>query len=294
MLTISGRGTLAIRLLTVTALAASVVVLLGLRTTATADPNCSYQENAQGQLVYVCEDTTPGEDGDNGDNGSGSGEPTCDLSLVEGIGKPDASRWCQGSIACWANIPAVLPEEEWPDNPPSEDHEYIYKSCVDASGNVVEEGWEWYNPDEPSIEELVQQAYGNLQAPEFTLAFSPPTESVIYIDTWWWAEGATNEEIIGTAALGVRAVAEPDHMEVDPGDGSGTITCDFSVSESDECSYVYERASDGYPARARLVYDVRFEQNGNPLEVAGMPETFESNWYEATVPVTEVQANVVR
>ncbi len=292
MLTISGRRVLPLRLLIVAALAACFMSLTGLGTAA-ADPDCTYEDSSSGYLGYDCTDTTPGENGSDGDGGGG-GEPTCDLSLVEGIGKDDAARWCQGTGACWANIPAVLPEDEWPDNRPSDDHEYIYKSCVDANGNVIDEGWQWYSPDEPSIEELAQQAFGELEAPAFTLSFSPPTESVIFLDTWWWAEGAPAGPLTGSAALGVQAIAEPDHMEIDPGDGSGTITCDFVTSESDECTHVYERASDGYPARARLVYDVHFEQNGNPLDVPGMPETFESPWHEATVPVTEVQANVVR
>ena len=78
--------------------------------------------------------------------------------------------------------------------------------------------------------------------------------------------------------------------------GSGVMTCDIVTSESDACSHVYQRASggDGYAARARLVYDVHFEQNGDPIEVAGMPETFESGWTEASVPVTEIQASVIR
>jgi hypothetical protein len=94
----------------------------------------------------------------------------------------------------------------------------------------------------------------------------------------------------------VVAVAEPDHLEVDPGDGSGTISCDFVVNESDERTHTYQRASGdgGYPARARLVYDVHFEQKGSLIEPEGLPDTFESPWEETAVPVTEVQSNVVR
>jgi hypothetical protein len=298
VLRISGcRALPLIRTLVVTALTVTVVSLAGLQTAAADHINCRYERNSQDKLVYVCDSHTPGEDGDNGDGDDGGGEPTCDLSLVEGIGKTDAARWCEGTNACWANIPAVLPESEWPPNPPSPDAEYIYKQCYDANGNQLPGGgWEWYSPNEPSIDELAQEAYGALEAPAFTLAFSPPEESVIYLDTWWWVEGAPEGDITGSAALGVVAVAEPDHMEVDPGDGSDTFTCDFVTAEDDECTYIYERASDGdgYPARARLVYDVHFEQNGDPIEVTGVPDTFETPWEETAVPVTEVQSNVIR
>ncbi len=259
---------------------------------AAADPNCHWVSKDNGEMVYVCEDGSDGSDGGDGDGDGPGGEPACDMSLVEG--SPDA--WCEGENACWANIPsAAYPTPDtWPSEPPTPDSVYIFKNCYGPDGGVVYQDWGWYEPDTPSIEELAWDAYGALQAPPFTLAFSPPTESVIYIDTWWWADGAPADAVTGSAALGVVAVAEPDHMEVDPGDGSGTITCDFVVSESDECTHTYDRASDGYPARARLVYNVHFEQNGNVIEPTGLPETFESPWQETSVPVTEVQANVVR
>jgi hypothetical protein len=42
----------------------------------------------------------------------------------------------------------------------------------------------------------------------------------------------------------------------------------------------------------RLVYQVRFEVNGTPLEVAGLPATLESPWQTTSVPVAEIQALV--
>ena len=102
--------------------------------------------------------------------------------------------------------------------------------------------------------------------------------------------------------MGVVALGEPDRLEVDPGDGSGVLSCAWSTVESGECSYTFGRSSvgqpvdgDGLPAfgvRMRLVYQVRFEVNGAPLEVAGLPTTLESPWQTTTVPVAEVQALV--
>jgi hypothetical protein len=281
------------KLLLVAVLAFGALAVLDARP-ASAQPNCRWVENDGGVFEYVCEDGSDGSDGGDGDGDGPGGEPACDMSLVEG--SPDA--WCEGENACWANIPsAAYPTPDtWPSEPPNPDAVYIFKNCYGPNGDVVYQDWGWYTPEEPSIEELAWDAYGNLVAPPFTLAFSPPGESVIYIETWWWAQGAPAGNRTGSAALGVVAVAEPDHMEVEPGDGSGTITCDFVVNESDACTHTYDRASGdgGYPARARLVYDVHFEQNGNPIEVEGLPDAFESPWHNTAVPVTEVQANIVR
>jgi hypothetical protein len=287
--------------LTVAVLTTLLLALASFQQAVAQDsPGC--WDETTNEWDYTCGDTTPGEDGDNGDDGSddggGTSEPPCDLSLVEGTGHPDATRYCEGENACWANIPSeAFPDpEDWPSDPPTPDAIYTYKTCYGPDGEIVFDDWTWVVPEQPSIEDLAREAYGRLVAPDFTLAFSPPEESVIYIDTWWWAQGAPEGNIIGSSALGVRAVAEPSHLEVQPGDGSGTIECDFVTTEDDACTHTYERASGdgGYPARARLVYDVHFEQNGNPIELAGFPDTFESPWEETAVPVTEVQSNVVR
>jgi hypothetical protein len=277
----------------------SVLLLAAGQGQASAQPTICWNEES-GDLSYGCSEESGGGDGQDGGSGGdqdgGSGGPSCDMNRTEMYA--GAERWCEGQNACWANVPsAVYPTPDtWPEEPPTEDSVYIFKVCYGPDGTAVFQDWTWYVPDQPSIEELARRAYGALQAPRFELAFSPPGESVVFIDTWWWAEGAPSGNLTGSAALGVVAVAEPSHLEVDPGDGSGVMTCDIVTSESDACSHVYQRASggDGYAARARLVYDVHFEQNGDPIEVAGMPETFESGWTEASVPVTEIQASVIR
>ncbi|MGW8851518.1 hypothetical protein ACWGNE_27525 [Streptomyces xiamenensis] len=233
------------------------------------------------------------EESDNGGGErSGNGTPSCDLSAMAGQGN---TRWCEGTTTCWAHIPSSVykTQAEAPEQPPpSEDAVYIFKWCVSADGESSYD-WMWYTPDEISLEELAWQAYGRLTIPAFTLEFNPPQKAVIFIDTWWWASGTSDEVLTGSSAAGLVAIADPDRMEVDPGDGSGVMSCPFSTTKSDACAYTYERASDGYPARARLVYTVRFENNGAPLEVPGLPGAIESEWQEVTVPVTEVQASVV-
>lgn len=285
------------------ALALTLLPLVGPARQAAAD-DCGFGETSGNDLEYCNE--IPGEDGGGGGGGDsdsdstgGGSEPQCDLASFRAQWPGATRHFCEGRNACWVNDPPVTFEDPstWPDDRPSPDARYIYKYCVDPNGNVVFDDFTWSTDEQgPSPQELARRAYGRLKAPEFDLAFSPPGESVVYVETWWWAQGAPEGEIRGSSALGMVAIAEPDHMEVRPGDGSGTITCDIVVTESDACTHTYERASGegGYPAQARLVYDVRFEMNGNPMEIDGAPDTFESDWQETNVPVTEVQANVVR
>lgn len=275
------------------ALLGSVGLPLLLTLPAAAQPECEWERDANGDMEYVCRGD--GSGGGGGDGSSGAGGPTCDLSLVEGLGRENASRFCEGEFACYVNFPSLAyPDpEDWPEEPPTHDSVYTYKGCKHPNGD--EHGdWGWYTPDEPTPEMLAWEAYGALQLPVFSLEFSPPQETVVFYDTWWWAYGATGDDLIGTSAGGVVAIAEPSEFRVDPGDGSPILTCPWSTSESDACTYEYNSASDGYEARAQLVYGVRFENNGAPFSMPGLPGSIETPWAGATVPVNEVQSVVTR
>lgn len=286
------------------------VLLVGFNAaTSSADPDdpACWDDSEDHGLVYICETDTDGDEGSNGNNGSGV-TPQCDLNrLMESeIGvEGHVSYWCEGENACWANIPSYTrPDGPADEEPPSENAVYIYKQCRDADNSSVPGlGWMWHEPPEPPLGALAELAYGRLDPPAFTLTFNPPQRSYVSIDTWWWAEGAGGE-IVGTAALGVQAIGEPDHIEVNPGDGSGTFTCPWTTSESDACTYTYSKASVGgsasagdgspaYPAEARLVYSVRFERFGAPLELPGLPDSLVGPWTSTPVPVAEVQTRVI-
>lgn len=289
-------------LLALTALVAGALV--GGATPAAAD-DCDEKIIVEGNdgPRYVCRGGEDGQDGGGGDGGGGSGGgPSCDLSLAGGLGD---AQWCEGEAACWANIPsAVYPEpEDWPDDQPSEDAVYVFKNCTTPDGETYHD-WYWYTPDEPTIEELAWEAFGQLRLPEFTLAHNPAEKALVFLETWWWADGPNDAPVRGSSAAGLVAVAEPQRLELDPGDGSGTLNCPWSTSKSDACAHTYQRAStDGdattdegeaaYPARARLVYDLHFEMNGQVLEhPQGLPETVDSGWQTTPVQVTEAQAIV--
>lgn len=269
---------------------------------AHADERCWLEkvETEDGiEWVERCEDSG-GDDGGEDDGDSGSGEPQCDLSVYDHV-HDGATKWCKGDIACWGNFPSVLPEEMWEDQTgeprPSPDHIMTFVECEDFPDGGE---WGWYLPPEetgPSTWDLAWRAFGSLTTPPFEPAFSPPTRSIVNLDTWYWADGPGSDPLTGSSGR-VTAIAEPSHLQVDPGDGAKVLTCGFETAENERCTHTYRRASvghpDGFPVRMRLVYDVRFEENGSPLELDGLPTSLESAWAQAGLPVAEVQALVTR
>lgn len=251
-----------------------------------------------GQMDYGwCEDDESEDPPD--DDGGGGSEPTCDYSLID-IDDYEKS-WCEGEFACISTESGGDPPAG--EKPPTEDSVWTWKHCYGPPGTEDYFDWYWEEPDEPSIEQQAWEAWGNLRIPAFDLKFNPPQRTYVTLETWWWAEGPGNGEITGTSAGPIVAIATPDRVEVDPGDGSGVISCGWVTSKSDDCTYTYKKssasaaasASDGspaYPARSRIVYDVRFENNGTVIEVPGLPTTLPSNWQETPVPVAEVQGIV--
>ncbi|TDC53634.1 hypothetical protein E1212_05560 [Jiangella ureilytica] len=297
----------------VTLVGTTVITLVQVSPAAAED--CWQQvETSPGVYEYV--NTCAGDDGegegddggDGGDDGGGSTEPECYLGR-EDIFDYDWS-YCEGELSCYVYSPpptAPTPED-WPEKPAGTPDGAVYAvlTCFTQPPEedvVIYENL-WLEPPEDVInwEQEAVQAFGQLVAPDFDLAFNPPAKSYVTLDTWYWAEGATDGEIEGTSAAGLVATATPERLEVQPGDGSGTLNCPFSVTQSDACSYVYEKASvngtatvDGEPAyagQARLVYTVRFEFNGEIMEIAGAPTVFETPWEGTPIPVAEIQAIV--
>lgn len=292
-------------LLTVATTALSLLVVLPASASGPVEPRCAFIDPDTGNWDYSnCGGDNGGDDGDDtggdddGSGGDGGDEPTCDLSVYADMNAPT---WCKGTITCWGNIPSTLDEDTWEEEAlehgagprPSPEHQLVFVWCQDGYG------WEWVPPDVagPSLWELAWRAFGSIQTPDFQLAYAPPTMSYVNLDTWYWAEGPGDGEILGTPAGGVNAIATPDRIEVDPGDGSGVMECPFAVQKSDACFHTYTRASvdhpDGYPARMRLIYTIAFTNNGEPMELDGLPETLDSPWIDGPLPVGEVATIVI-
>jgi hypothetical protein len=250
---------------------------------------------ADGGVIYktVCDGDagTPG----GGSGGSGGG-PTCTLI---GLGT-----YCVGASSCWMNVPAAVPPTPAEEAAkPSPTAVWVYRRCNEDLADPLSGYW-WEETTGPTLEQLAQQAVGQLAIPAFQLGVNPPHQAVVGIPTWFWAQTGQGGPITGTSALGVVAIGTPSGIEVDPGDGSAPTICDWSTTASATCSYTYARSSAGrpedaqgrpsYAARARLLYDVRIEMNGAPLDLAGVPDVLRSDWVGAAIPVAEIQALVTR
>lgn len=268
-------------------LAAALLLTLAPLAPASADhlpKTCEWVGSGK-DAVWTC--TSPGHEGTPGGGNEGAGgEPPCDLS------QPPYNEFCDGTASCWGNDPAANPPSEDLAGPqPSPEHHMAYKACKRADGSLYDE-WYWANGTGPTPEQAALEALGRLKLPVFTPGFNPENRTLVGLDTWWYADGVVVEEVTSTAALGVRAIATPDRLEVDPGDGSGVVSCEFVTTPSEACSHVYRRSNAGYPARMRGVYSIRFEQNGVPFPVAAAPAEIGTPWQSRAVPVGEVQSTV--
>lgn len=237
---------------------------------------CEVDDGSGGVKMVDC-DTVPGHPGD------GPTGPACELE--------PGDTGCYNGEGCLINNPSTIPLEDVPDGAlppkPGDDYHHAFRIC-DTGGAV----WYWSQEAEPDIGELAMRAYGQLNAPVFTPTFNPPTRTIVNLDTWWWASGASTQ-VLSASAGSVTVIAEPRVMEVRPGDGP-LFTCEFVTAKSDDCSHVYKRSSpgEGYAGGMRLVWDLTFTDSDDPIDIAGLPETFSSPWVPVTVPVREVQSVV--
>lgn len=249
------------------------------------------------QYVNICE--TPG----GGDDDDDSGEvvkPTCDLSAEP------YNEFCKGVYACHADIPSPIPHDEWPEESrPSDDPDliYTYYYCRGPGGDDdTFDDTDWLIPYPDSLPEWGWAAWGTLQTPAFTLSFDPAGMTYVGADTEFAVDGIGDGEIEGEMAGPLQAIGTLRHIEIDPGDSSGTIECD-NDAETSECVHVYLETSldqsavdlddrPAYPAQARLVYDVTYLMNGRPINVWGIPDRLESPWNGTRVPVGEIQVLV--
>ncbi|KHL09050.1 hypothetical protein CLV56_0297 [Mumia flava] len=303
------------------ALASTVGLTLATATSASgAEPTCEPPAQAQWNgFSYTCVVPGGGGGGGNdggGDNGGGDGggpsEPTCDLDSADLTGWENwnpTALYCVGTQPCFTGEilpPIALPEGEKPE----EDSKALAQVCF--NGFSWEAGPSYWSddaePQPPSLAEQAQEAIGNIDLGNPEIKTSPQTRSLVNLDTWYWLDGVP-EEVTGSSAFGLVAIATFQSMSVDPGDGSGGMSCPWTTSRAQaesDCTYTYHRASvrgsanvDGkraYPVRITTVYDLRFEVNGVPVEgeIPGAPPTLDGPPATAALVVDEAQSLVTR
>ena len=281
------------RLVAVLAIVGAAVVLP--TTVASADPDCTMVQQPDGSIDYEC--TEGGDGGEPGDpGGGGTSEPTCSML-------PPAT-FCQGTNSCYYD-PHVIPYAPPKGPKPSPDATWEMLYCTTALGGYGTPVATWIDGNEPrppTLGEQAQTAFGELNPVLGTLGANPKAHSLVTLPTWFWAEGLQGN-LTGSSAFGLVAIAEPDHLEVTPGDGSALLQCEWVTTKSDTCSHAYERSSavsgtttvDGrraYAATAEPVWTVSYELNGNPLNVPGAPTELRGPQMTSGVRVAEVQATV--
>ena len=296
-----------------TAILLAVAALVGATlltriTSAAAGGECpTVHEN--GDVTYENCNNDDTEDPGGGGDGDGGGGPGCVKPAV--VTSPYGDYfWCEGEFWCQGMESVTEP----PEPPPTPESVYVMYDCLppDWTGPTDSRGRQgnrWITPGEnepPSLEQRAERAYGLLRAPAFDLAFDPSGRTYVGADTTFWAEGPADDSFRGTEALGLVAEAYNGQVEVDPGDGSGNITCGWAVSQASGCVKNYGHPSvdgtsvdvDGQPAhtaQAQLTFDVRFLLNGRAINIPGLDAefmTWETGWEQTPVPVGEVQVIV--
>jgi hypothetical protein len=280
-----------------------LVSVLGGVSASTAD-DCLQRYTGSDGLIHYRNICTGGSPGEPGASGGGSAQPSCYLGRKEKLSYQVG--FCRGELSCYQYIPSPLsPTEPAPaGTPPTA--VYVDEACFtqppaeDLVSNV--HFWQDAPPVDPAA--FIDEAIGNLALPAYTLGVNPPRQAVVGLPTWFWAQGAGAGQITGTSAGGLVGTATPAYMEVDPGDGSGTFRCPWTVTPGAACSYEYARSSvhgtarsasgdPAYAVRTRLVLDLTFQFNGAGIELPAAPPTVSTAWQDTAVPVAEVQSLVV-
>lgn len=294
-MTITRRRWLPLHLLT--ALACAVAWLVVAPAAPAGADDCLVQDPVTGKITYVCEEPgQPGQPGDPGDEGGGGGGPSCEL-------KPPGT-FCVGMNSCYYKdnvVPFAPPQSP----PPTPDAEWKVRICIGAN---LAESYEavWIGEDEPqppSLAEQARTAIGELDLGTGSLTVNPTTRSLVSLPTWFWADGLSADNLTGSSAFGLVAIATPDHLDIDPGDGSGAVQCPWTTTPSDTCSHAYDRSSatrgtasvDGhaaYAATGEPVWTLAFEMNGTPVNIPGVPTEITGAPMSAGVWVAESQAVV--
>ena len=261
------------------------------------------------ELVRECpshEDAGAGGGGGNG-NGGGSGV-TCErFAVLRGAGHlvDDQHR---------VTLPVLYvcsDGNEW------EQWECIAAFNPDPPGPACDSGDDDDEDPEEAFDGLLQRAVAQVDPPLPGLrhTFDQPAADgtirvIVEAETWWWTAGALEPITINDAdgPVWVRVTATPGVLGIDPGDGSGMLTCtsqlvyNHSLSYYDQvpgepkgaCVHVYKQLFDEVTATMSVTWTLTYQGFAPGLGAVSGSLGTQTREQPATFPVKEIQSVIVR
>jgi hypothetical protein len=257
------------------------------------------------KYVYPCEVPGGSTGGGGAPASTGSGprpKPSCGLS----------GRWttCLGHRACLYS-PWKPPAARPPGTRPPGATAWV-RMCQDGLQSLGSTPrylftslWRTTTTAEPPLIVQARQAIGSLRLPATRLVFSPPGRTYVGLDTWWWDTAPAPRTVRGSSAFGLRAVARPTALTIDPGDGTEPTDCPPVTTRDQaeqDCYTTYTRSSvagtatyhgqPAYTATATTRWQVEFTNDGTPVTFPDLDTTVPGPPTHTTVPVYEIQTIV--
>jgi len=271
---------------------------------AAAELVCEQQavQAPDGSIHYerVCREAGAGSDGGGGPSlaDCGLGEPPPPPPRYAPDWGPIFGAWyCAGTRACAiATEVEVLVGME----PPPPGQRWAVRGCATCRAGVcgpLQGQWVLIGAGDarPLIVQALE-AFGALTPPVAAVRHSPATADVVHLETWFWLDPATFAEARGTSAEGLVAIAEPDHTQWDPGDGSDPISCagagqPYTAGADPEqaCTHTYTVMSPRYDGQVTRHWTVRYEIDGAPIDIPGAPGELVSPATPFALSVVETQ-----
>ena len=257
------------------------------------------------EITRVCPGHGSQGGGGGGSGGGGSGV-TCERYIrLENIGhvyddqgrtlRPvvyvcsDGSTWEQ-----WECIPGLNPDPPGP-------------ACDSGAGPSPAE----------LFAALLQRAAARVDIPLPGLrhTFDQPADdgtirAVVRAETWWWTDAPLEPVVVDDqdGPIWVSVTATPGALEIDPGDGSGTLTCtsqlayNHNVSYHDQvpgeprgaCVHVYEQVFDEVAATMSVTWTIAYEGFAPGLGAQSGSLGTQTRDQSTAFPVKEIQSVVAR
>ena len=254
------------------------------------------------ELVREC---PPHEDAGGGGGGSGV---TCERSVV----LPGAGHLVDDQGRVTLPVLYVCSDgSEW------EQWECIPEFNPDPPGPACDSGDGDEDLEQQAFDGLLQRAVAKVDPPLPGLrhTFDQPADdgtirAIVQSETWWWAEGALEPITINDAdgPVWVRVTATPGVLEIDPGDGSGTLACTSQLAYNRNLSYydqvpgepkgacvhVYEQLFDEVTATMSVTWTLTYEGFAPGLGAVSGSLGTQTREQTATFPVKEIQSVIVR